>query len=48
VEAGIKLIPIKILSIMGGYRLLEFKAEDDRDFAKARVHGPFVGVTVRF
>jgi hypothetical protein len=48
VEAGIKLIPIKILSIMGGYRLLEFKAKDDRDFAKARVRGPFVGVTVRF
>jgi hypothetical protein len=48
VEAGIKLIPVKILSIMGGYRLLEFKAKDDRDFAKARVHGPFVGVTVRF
>jgi hypothetical protein len=48
VEVGIKLIPIKILSIMGGYRLLEFKAEDDSDFAKVRVHGPFVGVTVRF
>lgn len=48
VEAGIKLIPIEILSIMGGYRLLEFKAKDDRDFAKARLHGPFVGVTVRF
>jgi hypothetical protein len=48
VEAGVKLIPIKILSIMGGYRLLEFKAEDKPDFAKVRVHGPFVGVTVRF
>ncbi|MGQ9645309.1 MAG: hypothetical protein ACUVWO_02075 [Thermodesulfobacteriota bacterium] len=48
VEAGIKLIPVRILSIMGGYRLLEFKAKDDRDFAKARVQGPFVGVTVRF
>jgi len=48
VEAGIKLIPIKILSIMGGYRLLEFKVKHDRDFAKVRVHGPFVGVTVRF
>ncbi len=47
-EAGVKLIPIKILSIVGGYRLLEFKAKDDRDFAKARVYGPFVGVTVRF
>jgi len=48
VEAGLKFIPIKILSIVGGYRLMEFKAKDDRDFAKARVYGPFVGVTVRF
>ena len=48
VEAGVKFIPIKILSIKGGYRLLEFKAEHHDDFAKARVHGPFVGVTVRF
>ena len=48
VEAGIKLIPVKTLSIIGGYRLLEFKAEEDEDFAKARLHGPFVGVTVRF
>lgn len=48
VEAGVKLIPIKILSIMAGYRLMEFKAEDEPDFAKVRVYGPFVGVTVRF
>ena len=47
-EAGIKLIPIKILSILGGYRLLEFKAKDDPDYVKVRVHGPFAGVTVRF
>ncbi len=47
-EAGIKLIPIKILSIMGGYRIMEFKGESGNDYAKARVHGPFAGVTVRF
>jgi len=47
-EAGIKLIPIKILSILGGYRLLDFKAKNDPDYVKVRVHGPFVGVTVRF
>jgi hypothetical protein len=47
-EVGMKLIPIRILSIIGGYRLLGFKAEHHDDFAKARVHGPFVGVTVRF
>jgi hypothetical protein len=47
-EAGIKLIPIKILSILAGYRILEFKAGNDPDYAKVRVYGPFVGVTVRF
>jgi hypothetical protein len=47
-EAGIKLIPIKILSLVGGYRIMEFKAENDPDYAKVRVHGPFVGATVRF
>jgi hypothetical protein len=47
-EAGIKLIPIKILSLMGGYRILDFKAKHDPDYAKVRVHGPFLGVTVRF
>ena len=47
-EAGIKLIPIRILSIIGGYRIMEFKAEYHEDFAKAKVHGPFVGATVRF
>jgi hypothetical protein len=47
-EVGIKLIPIKILSIMGGYRIMEFRVESDDDFVKTRVHGPFVGVTVRF
>ena len=47
-EIGIKLIPIKILSIVGGYRIMQFKAEHDDDFAKAKFYGPFVGVTVRF
>jgi hypothetical protein len=47
-EAGIKLIPIKILSLLGGYRILDFKAEHDPDYIRVKVHGPFVGVTVRF
>jgi hypothetical protein len=47
-EAGIKLIPIKILSILGGYRILEFKGKVEEAHAKARIYGPFVGVTVRF
>jgi len=47
-EIGIKLIPIKILSIVGGYRIMEVKAEHDDDYGKAKLYGPFVGVTVRF
>ena len=47
-EVGVKLIPIKILSILAGYRILEFKGQIEHDWAKARVYGPFVGVTVRF
>ena len=47
-EIGIKLIPIKILSIVGGYRIMQFKAEHDNNYAKVRLNGPFVGATVRF
>lgn len=47
-EAGVKIIPIKNLSLFGGYRLLDLKAEDDPDFAKLRILGPFAGITLRF
>jgi hypothetical protein len=47
-EAGVKVIPIKNLSVLGGYRILSFKAEDEPDFAKLRISGPFVGATLRF
>jgi hypothetical protein len=47
-EVGIKFIPVRIFSIIGGYRIMEFKAENDDDFAKIRIHGPFVGLTIRF
>jgi hypothetical protein len=47
-EAGVKLIPIKILSILAGYRILEFKGQIEHNYVKARIYGPFVGATVRF
>jgi hypothetical protein len=47
-EAGIQFIPIRILSLIGGYRIMEFKGESDDDYAKVRVHGPFIGATIRF
>ncbi len=47
-EAGIKLIPIRNVSIIGGYRLFDIKVKDDPDFAKLRIGGFFSGLTVRF
>lgn len=47
-EAGIKIIPIKNLSIMGGYRIFDIKAKDKPDYAKLKISGPFIGATLRF
>lgn len=47
-EAGVRIIPIKNLSIIGGYRIFDIKAKDDPDFAKLRISGFFSGVTLRF
>jgi hypothetical protein len=48
VEAGVKFVPIKFVNIEGGYRIFYMKAENDQDFAKLRLTGPFVGATIRF
>lgn len=47
-EAGIKIIPIKNLSVMGGYRIFDIKAKDEPDYAKLKISGPFIGATLRF
>lgn len=47
-EAGVKIIPIKYLTVVGGWRLLDFKIEDAPDFAELRLSGPFVGATLRY
>jgi len=47
-EAGAKIIPIKNLSIVGGYRIFDIKANDDPNYAKLKISGPFVGATLRF
>ncbi len=47
-EAGIKLIPVKFLSIVAGYRIFEIKATHSHDSARLRFHGPFAGATLRF
>jgi hypothetical protein len=47
-EVGVKLIPVKFLSIIGGYRIFDIKAKHNDDYAKLRLHGPFAGATLRF
>ena len=47
-EAGVKLAPYKYFSISGGYRYVSLKAEDEPDYAKIELKGPFVGASIRF
>lgn len=48
VEGGLKIIPIKNVSVLGGYRYSDLKYENHPDFVKVRLSGPFVGATLRF
>jgi hypothetical protein len=47
-EAGIRIVPLPFFTISGGYRLLDVKIEHSDDSGEARLHGPFVGASVRF
>lgn len=47
-EVGVKLIPVKFLSIIAGYRIFDIKARHSDDYAKLMFHGPFAGATLRF
>jgi hypothetical protein len=47
-EAGLRFTPFKNLSINAGYRMIDLKAENDPDFAKVQLKGPFASVTLKF
>ncbi len=47
-EAGVRFLPIKHFSISGGYRLVDIDARRDPDYAKLKVGGPFLGLSLRF
>ena len=47
-EAGLKLAPVRNVSISGGYRYFDLEAKDTPDFAKIKNAGPYVGVGVNF
>lgn len=48
VDAGVKFIPFKNFSISGGYRLLDIEARNDPDYAKVKLGGPYIGLSLRF
>ena len=47
-EGGVKIIPIKYLNIVGGYRIFDLTAKDNSDNANLKIEGPFLGATLRF
>lgn len=47
-EAGVRWTPIKYVSVSGGYRVVSLKAEDDPDYARFELKGPFAAATIRF
>ena len=48
-EVGMKIIPLKNFSITGGYRIFNMELEDDNsDYAKLSLTGPFMTGTLRF
>lgn len=47
-EAGVGITPLKNLSFIGGWRILGFEVEDDPDFVRLKISGPFAGAILRF
>lgn len=47
-EIGIKFIPIKNLTIIAGYRVIDIELEDDNSYGEVDMTGPFFGATFRF
>jgi hypothetical protein len=47
-EAGVKIIPIRNLSIGAGYRHEEARLEKDDDFVDINITGPFASLSLRF
>ena len=48
VEAGVRVFPLANLGLLASYRILDLRLDDDPDYARLRIEGPFVGLSVRF
>ena len=47
-EIGVRFIPIRFVTVSAGYRLFDLRVNNDDDFAKLKLTGPFVGASIRF
>jgi len=47
-EAGVRFFPHPSLGLSASYRVLDLRLDDDPDFAKLRLEGPFLGLSLRF
>jgi len=47
-EAGIEIKPLKNVSLIGGYRIVDLKVEYEPDYVKMRLIGPFAGGKIMF
>ena len=47
-EVGLRLTPLRFLTIVGGYRVIDLRLEDEPDLAELKDKGPFFGFNLRF
>ena len=47
-EVGVRLTPVPFLTLVGGYRTVDLRIEDDPDLAELEDSGPFFGFNLRF
>ena len=47
-EAGLRFVPMPLVSLLAGYRVFDVRVGGGDDFAKLVTYGPFVGASLRF
>jgi hypothetical protein len=47
-ETGVRWVPVKYVSVSGGYRMVSLKAEYEDDYAKLALKGAFAACSIRF
>jgi hypothetical protein len=47
-EAGVRVSPIPLVSIVAGYRVFDVRVGEDDDSGRLRLSGPFAGLAIKF